>query len=81
MGKKLYVTDLKKINGLKVACGSCQASFVIPVEEPKVPIGCPFCKKPLDLDRTYIKNILTMVMLMRTIKDNDFSFWIESEPQ
>jgi hypothetical protein len=81
MTQEIFLTNLKDINGLKVVCGKCQGAFMIPVREPKTPLGCPFCKKPLNLDKNYIKSFLQMLLQMREIKDKDFSFYIESEKQ
>jgi hypothetical protein len=81
MTQEIFLTNLKDINGLKVVCGKCQGAFIIPVKEPKTPVGCPFCKKQLTLDKNYIKSFLQMLLQIKEIKDKDFSFYIESEKQ
>ena len=47
MTRRVYVTDLKEVNSLRVVCKKCKAEMIIPVGEQTPPEKCFSCKTDL----------------------------------
>lgn len=78
MTKKVYRTNLKQVEGVKIVCKKCKASFVIPIAASTPPKQCFSCNRDLpwqDINRV-IKGIEAVVNAGNNF---DFDAFIETE--
>lgn len=47
MTKKVYRTNLKQVEGIKIVCKKCKASFVVPITAAAPPKQCFSCNRDL----------------------------------
>jgi len=76
MTKKVYVTDLKEISYVKIAC-ICGAKFEVPIESRLPPQECFACGKALDWQpvNRFIKGVAE---IRQAVKDGKFQAFIET---